>query len=93
MNKTTRCRSILTHDVGLGVDGCRLRGSGQPLQGLKGHLDDLKIVLQPAHLTGGVRVAFASLVCLRMSSRNSRRSFEEDNDELDPLLTLINSNF
>jgi hypothetical protein len=63
MNETTRCRSILTHDVGLGVNGRRLRGSGQPLQGLKGHLDDLKIVLQPAHLTGGVRVALASLVC------------------------------
>jgi hypothetical protein len=63
MNRTIRCRSILTHDVGLGVDGHHLRGNGPPLRGLEGHSDGLKIVLWPAHLTGGVGEAPASLFC------------------------------
>lgn len=62
MNRTARRRSILTHNVSLGISGRCLHDSGLPLRGLVGHLDSLETTLQLAHLMSGVREALAGLV-------------------------------
>ena len=54
----------LTHDAGMGIGNCRLRGGSFPLQGKKGLPNGVGVELQPSHLVGGIRVPLASFIRL-----------------------------